>query len=547
LVSAALKSRIRLAEKKLLEKAASRPILASLPSVNPSSFPADPVGYARQLLGVQLTPDQQEILRHLLIPPCRVLVPSGHNTGKTFVAAVAVNWWYDSFNPGLVLTTAPTERDVVDLLWTEVRLQRLRAGLPTQFIGARSPEMRTGDEHYAKGFTARKGESFQGRHRRRMLFVKDEANGVDPIYWETTRSMFDPSLDHAELAIFNPTDTTSQAYLEDHRWSEDEAKSWHRFRLSALNHPNVLAELAGGAKPIPGAVSLRQVNEWVKEWCEPVALGDHRATDVQWPPGSGVWVRPGPIFQSRAMGCWPDTGTGVWGDALFDACVRGPCPAWPLSQLPEIGCDTSMGKGDDFFSISAHWGPASWHHEASNTMDAVRIYGRLKEVAQLAAELANSQADPAAEPVQPQQIRICIDDDGTGNAVAALLRRDRYNVIAVGAGTTASRPELYPNKRSELWFSTVDRAKGGGVYLGRLSRVVQHRLRQQLLAPSWDLDSQGRRVVEPKADTKEKIGRSPDDADGLNLSHWTPSAVGAPSQVVGRKVERTGSFPGTRR
>jgi hypothetical protein len=100
--------------------------------------------------------------------------------------------WFDVFDPGVVITTAPTERDVVDLLWTELRLQRERAGLPCHFIGARAPEMRTSEEHYAKGYTARKGESFQGRHRQRMLFIFDEGEGVDSNYWTTAKTMFKP-------------------------------------------------------------------------------------------------------------------------------------------------------------------------------------------------------------------------------------------------------------------------------------------------------------------------------------------------------------------
>ena len=50
------------------------------------------------------------------------------------------------------------------------------------------------------------------------------------------------------------------------------------------------------------------------------------------------------------------------------------------------------------------------------------------------------------------------------------------------------------------------------------------------MAPAWDLDAQGRRKLEPKDKTKEKIGRSPDDADAMNLAYyegggWAPPEV----------------------
>src|SRR5271165_571406 len=66
----------------------------------PDDYPDDPVGYARDILRIDtLTPDQQTILRHLQVPPYKVLVPSAHDVGKTFIAAVAANHWWDSFDP----------------------------------------------------------------------------------------------------------------------------------------------------------------------------------------------------------------------------------------------------------------------------------------------------------------------------------------------------------------------------------------------------------------------------------------------------------------
>jgi hypothetical protein len=196
---------------------------------DPHAYAGRPVAYAEQVLGVRtLTDDQKAILRALHEPPCRVLVPSAHDVGKTFVAAVAACYWYDSFDPGLVLTTAPTEKDVIDLLWTEIRLLRLRAGRPLSDLAPSAPYMGTSPDHYAKGYLSRKNQGFQGRHRERMLFLFDEANDVDALHWTTTRTMADPDLGSAWLAILNPTSTTSQAYQEDLACDEaDGTPRWH--------------------------------------------------------------------------------------------------------------------------------------------------------------------------------------------------------------------------------------------------------------------------------------------------------------------------------
>lgn len=492
-----------------------------------NDWAGEPVGYARQVLGVRtLTSDQQAILRHLELPPRKVLVPSGHDTGKTFVAAVALNYWFDTYDPGVVISTAPTAQSVRELLWAEVRLQRQRAGLTNLFTGPRACELYTSEEHWCRGYTTESGDSFQGRHRRRLLFLFDEATGVAPEYWTVAKTMFDASLENAWLAIFNPTDSTSQAYQEDGQAVDDDGRvRWHRFQLSALNHPNIAAQLAGRPKPVPAAVSVEMVNDWVREWCEPVRPQDREATDLEWPPASGQWYRPGPIMQARGLGLWPDAGAGVWSDALWQACF-GPQPPYPLDHLPEVGCDCSTGKGDDYHAIHARWGAVSFHHETSNTMDAARIYDRLRDVAARMALLASSHRPRQAEPVRAEQVRIKVDDDGTGGAVAAFLRRAGLDVVQVGAGCSADDADGYPRKRDELWFQVAGRARLGRVHLGLLDRATRRRLKAQLMAPEWKLDPAGRRCVEKKEDTKLKLGRSPDDADAFNLAYLLSPAGG---------------------
>src|SRR2546423_913341 len=99
-------------------------------------FQDKPVQYAKNRLKIEtLTADQEQALDLLHVPPYRVLCLAGHDVGKTFLAAIAVNYWYDCYDPSVVITTAPTLRDVVDLLWTEVRLQRAFADLSADFIG----------------------------------------------------------------------------------------------------------------------------------------------------------------------------------------------------------------------------------------------------------------------------------------------------------------------------------------------------------------------------------------------------------------------------
>lgn len=255
-------------------------------------------------------------------------------------------------------------------------------------------------------------------------------------------------------------------------------------------------------------------------------------------PG-GQWRRPGPIFQSRALGRWPEQGSGVWSEALFEACLVQDETGYPkdAETIPQIGCDTSTGKGDDYCSIHARFGTVSIHHESANTMDPVRIFGRLKEVADKMAEIANKIRPPQMVKMEAQRVRIVIDDDGTGNAICSFLRKDEYNVVAIGAGTKPNKITLYPRMRDELWFQSAEKAKACLVCLKRIDEVALRRLKQQLLAVTWDMDKAGRRQVEKKDKTKEKIGRSPDDADAFNLAYYSAPVFLA--SEAGVEIERT--------
>jgi hypothetical protein len=529
--------------KKKLKKAFS--VLKSVEANQAAKFEEyqfRPVEFAEEVLGIStLTEPQKEGLRALHKPPYKVLVPAAHNCGKTFQGAVALIYWHKCFQPSVVISTAPTQRDVEDLLWTEVRLIWQRAGFNSKdFIGPKAPQIYRAPDYYAKGYTAVKGDSFAGRHRERMLFIFDEANGIDAAYFQTLRTMFDPSLGHAVLVFFNPISMTSHVYVEDMLTDDPDSQShdgtppWHRIRLNALDHPNIAAQLAGKPKPIPGAVSIEQVEAAIRDWCERVD-GKPDTTDIEWTPGSGRFVHPGPIFQSRVLGIWPSVSDGVWSEALFNACLRRQ-DRFEMAAIPEVGCDTAMGKADDFHAVHGRWWGTSLIHETSNTMDPVQIAEHIRKTCRFLADFANFRRDTVAKPIDPKQVPIKIDDDGTGNAVVAILRREGYNIHAIGAGCRANRPTLYPNRRSELWFDVVDLAKEGLVDIHRLDKHTQHRLRIQLLAPRHDPDRAGRRVVEEKRITKEKIKRSPDDADAMNLAYChVPEAnvhVVEPDEVV---------------
>lgn len=507
-------------------------------------YAGDPVGYARDILGIKYLWDiQQQILRALLEPPYRVMVPSGHNVGKSFIAAVAANWWFDSFDPSLVISTAPTAQSVEQILWKEIRVMRQRAGLPG--LQPRAPMMTTSADHVACGFTARDATSFQGRHDERILFIFDEAVGIDAVFWSALASMFKADGKHACLVPFNPTDPSSQAYHEDHSTDENGQAKWRTFRLSSLDHPNIAAELSGEKPPVPAAVSVAQINDWIHSqgWFDPVEEGDVQPTDVEWPPGSGKFFRPGPEGQARALGMWPSGGAyTVWSEIVWRFCIERSFGHRPDEQ-PEIGCDVAR-YGSDYTSIHVRWGRCSEYHQSVNGWSSDKIMDRLIELADHWALRCTNERENTATPINPKTIAIKIDDDGVGGAVSDFGRRKGYRFLPIGAGTSSASGR-YPNKRSELWFQTAAKGGQGLIGLAKL-KTIHARMWQQLHSVRWMMNRAGQREVEPKDFTKDKIGRSPDDADSMNLAYFDDGSDVAKYVEVENKP-RTGAPEGARR
>lgn len=454
-------------------------------------YRASPAAYASEVLGVRWWRMQTEVAEALL-KHRRVLVKASHAVGKTHVAAGLINWHFDCFRPGITIATAPTQRQVVDVLWKEVRVQRQgRPGLLPK-----SPRLETGADHFAVGFTTRDEAAFQGRHAERVLIVFDECVGVDAGVWEEAEGMMtaDGCL---WLAICNPTDPASRAY------EEDVSGRFHVLTISALEHPNVEAELRGGPPIYPSAVRLGWIREQVERNCTPVPPEHRLATDIEFPPGSGTILRPGPIFESRVLGRWPTQGSqSVWTEAAWDRALE----VREQAEGPTvIGCDVAR-YGDDYTSIVVRRGMTALHHETHNGWNTAQIAGRLKQ-------LCIEYAGPGEA---PKSVAVVVDDDGVGGGVVD--QSGDFDFRGCGAGERALNRDDYPNRRSEMWFAVAERAARGDLDLSRLSPESLKRLRRQAMAPRWRLDSEGRRVVEAKHETKRRLGRSPDDMDALNLA-----------------------------
>lgn len=515
-------------------------------------YERDPVAYAWDCLGVRFTRKQQEAAYKLVIPPYKVLVRAGHSVGKSLMSACLVSWAYDCFNPGFVLTTAPTERQVTDILWKYVRVLRANAKDPRckgGWVGPKIPRLESAPNHYAYGFTAKDGDRFQGHHDANVFIFFDEAVGVAPIFWQAMQTMLG-GLRYGFLAMYNPTDQSSSAH------HEERAPGYHPVvTMSCLDHPNIKAAILRKPIPIPNAITYGTLHGMLERWATRIDEADKNSLDIAFTELGNtpdldkvIYYRPGPVAEARLLGRWPTQSVNaVWSEFALDQMMNIAIPHHLLYHGPiQVGCDVAR-YGDDFTAIHVRKGGTSLHHESHNGWGGDQIIGRLQSLAAQYSKQFMIAGPPnpqnynrplwEKDPIDARQIPIVVDDDGIGGIVVNVGRKEGFNFLGVSNASKPVEPldEDYDKIRSWLWFSMVQCAMRGGVTLKILARDCPRdyaQLRQQLLGPTYHLDPRGRRVVESKDEMKARGLTSPDDADAFNLAYFAVNTV--KDRVIGQ-------------
>ena len=416
-----------------------------------------------------------------------------------------LQWAVSVADPGLVLATSATARQVRTQLFKEIRAVR-PFGLD---LLPRATAVYHHVRHQVIGFSTNKADAFQGHHDARQMLLFDEATGISGGFADRAETMFTGEPGHAWIAGYNPNDPTAWPY------AAEQSGGWAVVRLSALDHPNVAAERRGDPPPVPGAVRLRQLRARLARQCEPCDPDD--PAGFEFPDGSGRWHRAtDPRFDPQVRGRWPGVETDqVWPDAAWQGCLAPVTvlPHWPV----QVGCDVARSGGNRT-AIAVRKGLALVHLEAHTRWPSSRV-GR--HIADRLRELCREYAPPGTP---AERVPVLVDGTG-GYGTPVTDYPDGFDFVPVTASAAAADPARFPNTRSELWWVVREAADEGAVRLGGCTRVgadLVEALRQEWAAARYALDARSRRVVDGKDTLKDRLGRSPDLADAVHLAWYPP-------------------------
>lgn len=195
-----------------------------------------PVEFVQDVIRANPDANQAAILRSLVHNPM-TSVRSGHGVGKSAVEAWAVIWFITTHPYPKIPCTAPTQHQLFDILWAEIsKWKRNNKALDEELIWTKEKLYMKGhsEEWFAVARTASTPDALQGFHAEHMLYIIDEASGVeDKIFEPVLGALSTPGA--RLLMCGNPTQLTGFFY-DSHNKNRE---AYSKFHIDGRSSPRV--------------------------------------------------------------------------------------------------------------------------------------------------------------------------------------------------------------------------------------------------------------------------------------------------------------------
>lgn len=471
-------------------------------------------------------------------------VHAAHAMGKSRLAAITAIWWFCSRSPSRVIATSSSEKQLRQVLWSEIRLllEESAVKLPLEVtdlnVRKLNPAFPTGSSEqylpgqYLIGQVAGQVESFQGHHlpndRPRVLLIFEEASSIADEF-----KVAGDSWAHHELIIGNPINVNNFFYRDckqgDAPDPSGEAKLGRKIiHIDGADSPNVklgmkLAE-RGHKGPWPLAIpGLLSYPEWLmrlQTWDE---VQIHSRLRGLFYEGADALLFPM---------AWLDLAQNHWRMIIAaNEILRRAGGVVPKRIGRAIGIDVAMGGRDDTVWTLID-GKGIIEQIVKDTPNTMEIAGKTIQLMQEHA-------------IPPGNVAI---DLGGGKSIFDRLAEQGYHINGINFGgaagewakdpkKAAAAKKTYRNLRAEMYGILREFLDPANCAESNSQFAIPdsyHLLREELAVLPLTYDSDGRLRLPPKdrdsgsakggtkreKTIKELLGRSPDRADSLVLATW---------------------------
>lgn len=413
----------------------------------------------------------------------RTTIRSGHGCGKSTTASWLVMWFLCTRAYSKVACTAPTARQLSDILWSELSKWMRQSILADDFVvqkdkifnkeapkewwcRAISPSVKAGKDEQA--------ETLAGLHGDHLLIVCDEASGIpDPVFIPLEGALTQE--DNKVLLIGNMT--KNKGYFHDTHFDPKVNKDWHKIHWDSRKSTNVTKEM-------------------VQYFANKYGIDSN-------------------VFRIRVMGEPPleDEKTLIslnWALQCIDSGVE-PDTLEPLY----LGVDVAR-YGDDKSIILPRKGGKIFDWDTFQGMNTISLSGHVNcTYNELEAE------------------GMAVDEIGVGAGVVDWLQKNGHQrtCFGVNVASQSSDPTKWHRLRDELWWRVREKCQKGLYNFpstaikgdGGVDLILGEELANELSSPFYDFDEKGAILVESKRDMKKRGIASPNIADALCLTEYFES------------------------
>lgn len=462
----------------------------------------DPLFVTREMIGEKPWWAQEEIFASIRVNRVTT-VRSCHDIGKSYTASRAAIDFLMAYEDSIVVTTAPTFRQVEHVIWREIRGAHRKAKVP---LGGKMLKTRLdlSEEWYAIGVSSNDPDRIQGFHAKsgHILVIVDEAAGVSDAVFQAIDALMTTGGARL-LLIGNPTSLSGRFYDSHHK----EGRSTKKVHISCFDTPNFVNN------GIRNVADLKRVNLENVEITHPYLITPEWALDMILRHGEN-----NPIVQSRVFGQFPTALANTlmplnFIEAAIELRKELDDINNPLDSEEERRRKAALRKS--FLGRpSASADPARYGDD--KTVITEREGGYVHD--QIINGKENTTQTAGRLKILGPQDYISIDTDGVGGGVADILEDDGYTNIIQIMNNASAWPEegqasmkglTFANLRSQLYYHFAERLKRGEIALPDDTDLAA-----ELAVMRYTVTRQGIAVMS-KDEIKKDLNRSPDRADSI--------------------------------
>lgn len=373
-----------------------------------------------------------------------------------------------------MLTTAPTERQVKEIIWREIRHRHSTASveLPGKPL---TMKLDMGPIDFMLGFSTNNIQQIQGFHSPNILVIIDEANGFPIELYDPIRSLLSGGERAILFQIGNPIEPAGpffESFSDGHTATHT---------ISCLNHPNVVS----GLNVIPGAVTKAWVDEQARLW----------GTD------SAFWM-------SRVLGKFPSMATDIVISLMW------------VEQAEQTAWSRKLTKTKPRFRLGFD---AAEYGSDNNTWFVGDERGCRDIVVKRNIEQEEGEGTTKylmhKYEIKPEDVSI--DAIGIGSGIASNFRRDNLMINAFKGSRSAMDDGTYANAITEAWFNIRHLLNPvSSKYCGYSFGGAKHdRLKSDLCTRKYKTNEKGQLKLEAKETYRKRMKRSPDFGDAMALCY----------------------------